>query len=305
MPWVVLVVVALLVYQGFFRYEVHESQRPGDPPYELDTLTGKERPLREGRKRPGLLARLFGVGEEDNSTEDAAGRRSRSPLDEEDSRRRDTVNEEEDARRFYTWESDDPWEEDPLTPSLRLETAAPVSPSQQRAFRLRAIRDQALPNSSGARADVASFLPLRLKPRPSLPDENPAISEAGFTPIPLRSTAAALLRPRIAPTESRSIAALPAVVSRKRPYATAPDDLNADGQTEDIIQTPAGENILFSVVSAGREVFTAQGRQLVILPSRHNGWADLSISRRLYRYNPQRQEYQPVAPPIPDDAIPE
>jgi hypothetical protein len=85
-------------------------------------------------------------------------------------------------------------------------------------------------------------------------------------------------------------------------YQTASGDYNADGDTEQVIQAETARSGVYeiSVVSDGREVFFAEGAELLPLASKHHGWEDIGLRPAagkpvvVYRFNPKTDQYEPV-----------
>jgi hypothetical protein len=92
-------------------------------------------------------------------------------------------------------------------------------------------------------------------------------------------------------------------VDRAKPKV-AVNDLNQDGDSEQIIQSAPGRSgvIDFSIVNQGKEVFYGKGYQLRVLTTRHQGWSDLAVIKpndtvEVFRYDPNDGAYQPTNTP--------
>ena len=89
--------------------------------------------------------------------------------------------------------------------------------------------------------------------------------------------------------------------TRQKPR-TAINDLNQDGENEQIIQSqPTRSGVIdFSIVTDGREVFYGKGYQLRVLTTRHKGWSDLAVVKpqdqvEVFKYNTDVGNYQPAS----------
>jgi hypothetical protein len=81
------------------------------------------------------------------------------------------------------------------------------------------------------------------------------------------------------------------------------EDLNGDGAMESVLRTKTVNDGLLdiSVVRGSREVFYGRGKDLVVLPTRHKGWADLVMTgeageKQVFRFNPAVEGYEAVDP---------
>lgn len=81
------------------------------------------------------------------------------------------------------------------------------------------------------------------------------------------------------------------------------EDLSGDGAMESVLRTQTVNDGLLdiSVVRGSREVFYGRGKDLVVLPTRHQGWADLVLTgesgeKQVFRFNPSVEGYEAVDP---------
>ena len=86
-----------------------------------------------------------------------------------------------------------------------------------------------------------------------------------------------------------------------KPFAVKQIDLNQDGSIEEIIQNAVQEDGMLdiSIVKNGREIFFGRGRQISLLPSRNQGWADIALKMgaktlQVFRYNAKDAAYRAI-----------
>jgi hypothetical protein len=84
-----------------------------------------------------------------------------------------------------------------------------------------------------------------------------------------------------------------------RPFAVRQVDLNEDGSIEEIIQNAVQPDGLLdiSIVKNGREIFYGRGKQIALLPTRNQGWADIALKMgaktlQVFRYNAKDAAYR-------------
>jgi hypothetical protein len=88
-------------------------------------------------------------------------------------------------------------------------------------------------------------------------------------------------------------------LEESKPFAVRQIDLNRDGSVEEIIQNATHPDGLLdiSIVKNGREIFYGRGKQLALLPSRNQGWADIALkigakTLQVFRYDVKDASYK-------------
>jgi hypothetical protein len=158
--------------------------------------------------------------------------------------------------------------------------------------------------------DEQALAPIKKRPRAAVVDEDPPEAPPRKVPkkrvVPekpkLKETATSSPVPGDA--EDSDQLAIPSPpkprlteVTRAKPRV-AENDLNADGQKEQIIQSAPNakdKQIDFAVVSNGKELFYGKGYQLRVMTRHHNGWPDLAVIKPdntdVYEYDPKQGLY--------------
>jgi hypothetical protein len=84
-----------------------------------------------------------------------------------------------------------------------------------------------------------------------------------------------------------------------KPFAVRQIDLNRDGSVEEVIQNATQPDGLLdiSIVKNGREIFFGRGKQISLLPSRNQGWADIALKMgtktlQVFRYDAKDAAYR-------------
>jgi hypothetical protein len=270
-----IVAVCLLGFQLFLRYD-HWGLEDGRRA-EYDMLTGKTVVLEKGQRR-NLVQWLTGA----------------TPRKHRPARFDDTDPDEEEL----------------------LETDTPVAMSSttadsktERAARKRLDSDRFEFDDSAAYGQDAK--PAKKATKASSDPVEPATRKAREPvrpePVDKKTKKAQTDTVSVAPTPEDTVDQLakapPAKATdpaRKKPR-TAANDLNGDGDTEQIIQSPPTRSgvIDFSVVTDGKEVFYGKGYQLRVLTTRNKGWSDLAVVKpndqvEVFKYNPDVGNYQPA-----------
>ncbi|MCE3235149.1 MAG: hypothetical protein K0Q50_1329 [Vampirovibrio sp.] len=83
------------------------------------------------------------------------------------------------------------------------------------------------------------------------------------------------------------------------PFAVRQVDLDQDGSIEEIIQNATQSDGLLdiSIVKNGREIFYGRGKQISLLPTRNQGWADIALKMgaktlQVFRYDIKNSAYR-------------
>lgn len=84
-----------------------------------------------------------------------------------------------------------------------------------------------------------------------------------------------------------------------QPFAVRQVDLDADGSIEEIIQNATQSDGLLdiSIVKNGREIFYGRAKQISLLPTRNQGWADIALKMgaktlQVFRYDAKKSAYK-------------
>lgn len=115
-------------------------------------------------------------------------------------------------------------------------------------------------------------------------------------PIPIpREVVVASSAPPVPHSATESMDALDSA----KPFAVRQVDLNRDGSVEEIIQNATQPDGLLdiSIVKNGREIFFGRGKQISLLPSRNQGWADIALKMgaktlQVFRYDAKDAAYR-------------
>jgi hypothetical protein len=143
----------------------------------------------------------------------------------------------------------------------------------------------------------------RLQPSEPLEASQQAAAQNGKAPVPQPSQQQAVVNNGAAPTPpglGQSLSQWAQTASLRS--AQLFEDLNRDGQREQILRTPWAPDGLMdiSVVTPnGRELFYGRGKALYVLPTAQAGWSDLALEvgrteRVIFRYNPKASGYEVV-----------
>lgn len=89
------------------------------------------------------------------------------------------------------------------------------------------------------------------------------------------------------------------VENNASPFAVRQVDLDQDGSIEEIIQNATQSDGLLdiSIVKNGREIFYGRGKQISLLPTRNQGWADIALKMgaktlQVFRYDIKNSAYK-------------
>jgi hypothetical protein len=127
-----------------------------------------------------------------------------------------------------------------------------------------------------------------------LRDKEQVAKVARPVPIP-REVVVASSAPPVPHSYTESFDAL----EENQPFAVRQIDLNRDGSVEEIIQNATHPDGLLdiSIVKNGREIFYGRGKQIALLPSRNQGWADIALKMgaktlQVFRYDVKEAAYK-------------